>query len=1421
MSLSTATSSPAVGSRNLFASTTSTGSGQYVEHQAVNVTGGQSYDFSAIVRLSTTNQANSTVQVVVVFTDGTTQTIYSSGLPRGNWIGIGGTFTVPAGQTTARVRIRNATSFTSGGQSISIDGAILTSNELVTYTGYFDGSTGGTWTGAPHASTSTLPIVLQQGWSTNISYNELSGPYESSSYSRMRIDLISDTGVRKKKIGRIVKSFTLNGTGLSENKNISLSALVNLRNGSILPPTSNVVSLTFGAFLAEADDSGADRKYQVISEKKVNVDQVKYFDWYSPQVDLEATIVKDQSKTYYLGFFVELTGPSQLELNEDYIVYVNDYDIAKFADIGLTDGPGEVIKAASTVPLLQSYLGSATSSIGYLESYSYSNDLYGYLLVDQYSSIINSTPLCSNSRLPIVIGSESALTLHTPPSTIANKATAIFPGKSFMHESGNGSSLTAEFWIQAQKELSLSDNSTSFSDKIIKVFGPLDNSINGLSSGVYVGSNNIYLKVGNKLRSHYIGMIDRPMLIQWGYDKTKHSLFVNGEEVISFDYEESDLVDLDGKDFLGFFANGLEKIKVSCFSIYPYKVNDVIAKRRFVYGQGTQSLETLSQSYYGNAITSDFSKSSYYNTISFPDSSKWESGFFSNLTITKDKNISFPQYNLPDLTFVSKKNSSGIDTSFIPTIAQYKEDMLDTIIVDATADEPLPVSYFKTTFNPLEKQYSKFNAKIKYSDLYSYLKFNNFNFIDNKINSIVFDIDIFSSSQNNFILFNLSNSAGAYLESRVVDDVVTLSFYDNKTGQTTVIDTLSPENGFRQIILYNIENIINSVPELKNTLSQFFSNRSELSLSLFGKENGSQFSGKIFSVGFNNNIYTDRMESSFFDESGNIDPSLIISYPTVLSSTFETNICNYTIKPTSSTVSSNKFFDLDVACIGLWETYIPASSFHKKMQGIDGEEYYDTGSVQINFNAENLIEQYYNFAMTEQLEKLSYLNKYDSNNVKVKISIVSSENYGNPSYSPPNKDIVYNVLDGENFDIDTEYSIFNDNLIHLPDYFQEGVHYLKVSFELQTYLGINIEPLVMKYLQVSTLPNKNTTFEKFEIGTRFGNPAYVASKRGTDLSVPQISNSTVSMFYDQYLFNAKNSGFSVYETINNSYLNQEVFTPVEGQDFYIYNKNQNGLQFPVDRSNSLLKLTGITLFANINDYYPERTNAFVKIMNGVAVKHMKVGEIILTDDNESLKINLVLEEVAKQFNSNGTPGKTRWKFKAVDDQNTEYDFVSFYQNGKKVNNPVLSPMEWSHIGIVFIGTYPSYGSESYLFVSNILSVNNISFHELGKQAQDISLIRSWNQVLYNEDYTQYKNWRSWKYPNYPDTNVVSNWSDVLFLTSGASEFLDVKRYYNALTSNNIISSEDTIAKDAINLMNETSVSLYTDINWSNILKRPV
>lgn len=1301
----------------------------------------------------------------------------------------------------------------------------------------------------------------EQVWSQGITYDEISGPYESSQYSKMVLNTINETGTRKKKIGRLVESFTLNGENVDQDTILSLSALINIRNGSILPETSSIVMQNFGCFFAEKI-SESPEKYRVVAEKAITIDQAKYFDWYSPQVDYEALVVKDEVKIYYVGFFAEVTGPSELINGEEYNIFVNEYDVAKFADIGLTDGPGEAILSASSVPVLSSYLGSEVSNFGYIRSESYNNDdNFGYLLVHNPTDIIYSTPLCSNSRLPIVIGSESALTIHNPPQSIFDKATAIYPGKSFMHESGNGSSFTAEFWMQGQKELDLSDNAVNLSEKIIKVFGPIDNSISGLSSGVYIGSNNIYLKIGNKLRSHYIGMIDRPMLIQWGYDKSNHSLFVNGEEVLSIKYEDIDLVDLDGKDFIGFFANKLEKLKVSCLSIYPYKVNDVIAKRRFVYGQGTQSLETLAQSYSGTAITADFSKSLYYNTTSFPDSAKWESGFFSNLLLTKDNHLSFPNYKLPDLLFVSKKNSNGIDTSFIPTIDQYKGDMLDVIIAESSTDTYIPVSYFKTAFNVSEKEYSKYNAKIKYSDLYSYLRFNNFNFLSNKINSIMFDVDIFSSDQNDFILFNLSNSAGAYLEARSLDNVITLSFYDNKTKSSTVIDTMSPNESVRQVILYNIENIIEHIPSLKNTLSQFFSSRSELSLSLFGKENGSQFSGKIFAVGFNNNIYTDKIESKTFNSSGNIDPSLINTYSFSVETldggdsvigafssgdviidggnslgentltvnggsagtnvSFEPTICNYTIKPTSSSFASNRFFDLDVACVGMWETYLPASTFHKKMQGIDGEEYYDTGSVQINFNAENLVEQYYNSPLTKDVDKSYFMNQYDSNNVKAKVSIVDSENYGNPKYSPPNKDIVYNILNGDRFDIDTEFSVFNDNVLHLPDYFEEGIHYLKISFEMQTYLGINIEPTVLKYLQISTLPNKDTTFQKFEIGSRFGNPAYVASKRGTDVSVPQMSNSTVSMFYDQYLFNSKNSGFSVYETINDSYLsNSEVFIPPPNQDFYIYNKNQNGLQFPVDRSSSLLKLTGLTLFATVNDYYPENTNAVIKILDGVEKRHIKVGELVLTDDNESLKINLVLEEIAKQFNQ-GVPGKTRWNLKAVDDRNYEYDFISFYQNGKKVNNPVLSPMEWSHIGIVFIGTYPSYGNESYLFVSNMFSVNNISFHELGKQAQDISLIRTWNQVLYNEDFTQYKTWNEWKYPDYPETDIESIWSSVLFLTSGASEFLDVARYYNALTSNNVIYSEDTIAKDAINLMDETSVSIFTDISWSNILKYPV
>ena len=47
--------------------------------------------------------------------------------------------------------------------------------------------------------------------------------------------------------------------------------------------------------------------------------------------------------------------------------------------------------------------------------------------------------------------------------------------------------------------------------------------------------------VGDKHKSHYVGEWYRPMLVHIKYIENNASVYMNGEEVISFDFNETDL----------------------------------------------------------------------------------------------------------------------------------------------------------------------------------------------------------------------------------------------------------------------------------------------------------------------------------------------------------------------------------------------------------------------------------------------------------------------------------------------------------------------------------------------------------------------------------------------------------------------------------------------------------------------------------------------------------------------------------------------------------------------------------------------------------------------------------------------------------------------------------------------------------------
>ena len=210
---------------------------------------------------------------------------------------------------------------------------------------------------------------------------------------------------------------------------------------------------------------------------------------------------------------------------------------------------------------------SISSSLGVSSAAYASENNLGYYLSE------NGALRSRNSSIPMVYGASN--------STIIRPGTGpglIVPGKGFMNASGKSSTMTFEAWLRI--------NSNAASARII---GPIAS-----TDGLYVDGPFLVLKVGNKTCSHFVGEWFKPMLVDISISSSSASIMINGERVASMDLSKSSIIYADpenaqgkSQDWIGFYVpENVFSVEVDCVGIYPYEVTEILAKKRFVSGQG-------------------------------------------------------------------------------------------------------------------------------------------------------------------------------------------------------------------------------------------------------------------------------------------------------------------------------------------------------------------------------------------------------------------------------------------------------------------------------------------------------------------------------------------------------------------------------------------------------------------------------------------------------------------------------------------------------------------------------------------------------------------------------------------------------------------------------------------------------------------
>jgi hypothetical protein len=539
-------------------------------------------------------------------------------------------------------------------------------------------------------------------------------------------------------------------------------------------------------------------------------------------------------------------------------------------------------------------------------------------------------------------------------------------------------------------------------------------------------------------------------------------------------------------------------------------------------------------------------------------------------------------------------------------------------------------------------------------------------------------------------------------------------------------------------------------------VGNFFSNPQNVSLSV-GGDGTNTFTGKIFNVTMNNKFFTDKDTTEWFTDNGFIDYDPNVD-PTVLQ-----YIGCYTFRPDRS--SPVVYFD--IASSGYWENSMPLSYFGKYITDKFGNSYYDLDMIQFNIDYSSNpivnIPQHQN-------------SQFENHALKSYITLQHYSQVGKIPYSQySNIDQNTNprVVDFDNsLDvISTKFEVVDGSVIFPPKElidFEE--YYITVHLEVKS-TGIQTYPTAIPSMSLSSVVHNDTEF--FAINTKTGNKIYPVVKYGNVYSHKSKNPFRIYKDSTPYLYLTGDSGIQCM---------------TQGEVGVV-----KGFSIPINSQKSSEYIFGgmqLWLMYNQNEYISEPK---------------KLGRIITP--NKELDIFLIPE----------VSGNAKRGFIKVYDSETGYEDITidFYQNGIKIQNPVIKPLMWTSLVMSFGESIPVNGVSGQLELYNGFVYNNMAFFKrsslvLGQSINE----RIWQQVktteaLINNQIQQVDlQWEDW---------YISFWLDLIERRTTLTYIIDGERIFGSfLGISNSIISDDSIVE-----LESEGADVFSDIEWDQYVGKPV
>ena len=994
---------------------------------------------------------------------------------------------------------------------------------------------------------------------------------------------------------------------------------------------------------------------------------------------------------------------------------------------------------------------------------------YGIQESSGYYFVEGGRLLAINEGIPLVFGSQNSTKIIASAS--ANPSLAV-PGYGFLHEDGKYKNYTVEFWARLNPETLESR----------RIFGPLDT-----DNGVYVRDGVISLVIGNSIGSHPVSDWYRPMLIQVVIRDDTASMIINGEKVFDIDYDVNNTIFGQTNDWLGFYSySDITKFEIDSVSIYSYPMAVEVAKRRFVWGQGTSSPQNISDSFKGQNAYINFSNAGYTVNKTYPDSNLWSAGYYDNLAATRTS-ISSPNYSLPEI-FLGEK-----------TLNELYAD--NKIVNELEGDE-----FF--TFRPHVSASTYVSEGTKWTEP-SYLLFESLGFID-RLTSVY---GVFSTKnligyyplmifKNNETLDTLS----IYLENGIIyynfnGEVLTQQEpeyisgeYQYNYGSYTPV----PVDEYPMAVGINIKNFVS---EFGYQVSRFFKSINNVQLYIGG--NGVEtFSGKIHSIGFSNRNNNTEI-SDLFLENGTV---IYSEYEEL-----ENHYATYTLVPL---IRYNRFF-LDISISAQWEEYFPLSTFAGYVDDFDGKKYYDLDYLQINMGYPSITERIaqitqnlgwtyaelkstYSVPVQKSYEALDnailtgytnyndlkfnniveYVLNTEKSSLRAYLTFQSLFDGANKPLSdfPYTKDLIdccfvdaseENTFSEPYRAYQTKFEFIDDVVVYPPKNVDFKEIAMVVHFDIKQQ-GILSNPIKVRDLEIASRALDRNQVNPIQ--TESGIPLYPYVKSGIYLDYKEKNPIKISKSRYPYLYLTDNSGVKALGRYTND--------------------KEYGIAMPINQSQkSFLRVGSFQLWAKYD--FPEFSFVPYEIFS-IEGKTRNIEFVVAADSSGRRGIVSARDKITK----------------IVEER------LTFYQNGIPVKNPIVEIGEWSAIGIEFDDPIEFNNFTGYLNLYRGMVFNNIAYYETSGLGERIATTqRIWLRVL-TEDGSGNYTWAYWAVD--PFTFQEKSWRDVALISEKRVFDITQGDIYDSFAGTNRIIVDDGTSLS----IDSDQLTIISGASWTRFSGKP-